>query len=242
MNHCAVRGVLYRLNRLAKQLFSDRPRPVRVRKGGRPKGSVGPNEGQFKPLVEIEGDLLQQVLNRRAQGASIALMAEEFEMPRVTLTNRLRKLGIDAPPPTITRPNPTRFKPKFFLSEQEINEIASRWKSGESLESISRLGHPFQTAADQTLPSRNHTEAKTMQEIVTVNITGLDEIQKKLEEELPKDARLALRIGLSAGAGDIKNAMVDAAPVEADGENAGFLRDHLKVKTIIRAMNCLASR
>jgi HK97 gp10 family phage protein len=73
-----------------------------------------------------------------------------------------------------------------------------------------------------------------MQDIVTVKITGLDEIQKKLEEELPKDARLALRIGLSAGAGDIKQAMVDAAPVEADGENAGFLRDNLKVKTIIK--------
>jgi HK97 gp10 family phage protein len=73
-----------------------------------------------------------------------------------------------------------------------------------------------------------------MPETVTVNITGLDELQKKLEEELPKDARLALRIALSAGAGDIKSAMVDAAPVEADGENAGFLRDHLKVKTIIR--------
>ena len=39
---------------------------------------------------------------------------------------------------------------------------------------------------------------------------------------------------MSAGAGDIKNAVVAAAPVEADGENAGFLRDHLKVKTIIR--------
>jgi hypothetical protein len=148
MSHRAVRGVLFRLNRLAKNLFSGRPRLVRVRtgerKGGRPKGSVGPNSGQFKPLVQIEGDLLQQVLNRRMQGASIPLIAEELNIPRVTLAHRLRKLHIADVRTVLTRPNATRFKPKFFLSQQQINEIASRWKGGESLESISRdCGIPF---------------------------------------------------------------------------------------------------
>jgi HK97 gp10 family phage protein len=70
--------------------------------------------------------------------------------------------------------------------------------------------------------------------IVTVNIKGLAELQKKLEQELPKDARLALRVALNAGAGDFKNAMVAAAPVESEGENSGFLRDHIKTKVTLR--------
>jgi HK97 gp10 family phage protein len=73
-----------------------------------------------------------------------------------------------------------------------------------------------------------------MADVVTFEIKGLDEIQKKLQEELPKNARLALRIGLSAGAGDIKNAMVDGAPVEADSENSGFLRDNIKTQIKLR--------
>ena len=73
-----------------------------------------------------------------------------------------------------------------------------------------------------------------MADIVTVKINGLDELQKKLQEELPKDAKLAMRIALNAGAGDIKRAMQDEAPVEAEGQDAGFLRDHVKVKVKMR--------
>jgi hypothetical protein len=40
-----------------------------------------------------------------------------------------------------------------------------------------------------------------MSEIVSVKIKGLDELQKKSQEQLPKDAKLALRIALNAGDG-----------------------------------------
>ncbi len=69
-----------------------------------------------------------------------------------------------------------------------------------------------------------------MSEIVTTKFTGWDELRKKLQEELPKDAKLALRIALSAGAGDIKRAAQEFAPVEDEGPQAGFLRDNVKVK------------
>jgi HK97 gp10 family phage protein len=71
-----------------------------------------------------------------------------------------------------------------------------------------------------------------MADIVTVNIKGLDDLQKALEEK-SKEARLALRIALSAGGGDVKRAMQDTAPVEEEGVNSGFLRDHINVKTRI---------
>jgi HK97 gp10 family phage protein len=69
---------------------------------------------------------------------------------------------------------------------------------------------------------------------VTVKISGLDELQRKLQEELPKDAKLALRIALNAGGGDIKKAAQAEAPVEADGPDSGFLKDHIKVKVKLR--------
>src|SRR5258707_1372596 len=72
-----------------------------------------------------------------------------------------------------------------------------------------------------------------MREIVSCNIKGLDELQKKLEEQLPKDARLALRIALAAGGGDVKRAMQDTAPEEAEGDSSGFLKKHINVKTRI---------
>lgn len=73
-----------------------------------------------------------------------------------------------------------------------------------------------------------------MADIVSVNITGLKELQEALEKELPKDARLAMRIALSAGGGTVKDAMQSGAPVEVAGQNSGFLREHIKVKTIIK--------
>jgi phage protein, HK97 gp10 family len=72
-----------------------------------------------------------------------------------------------------------------------------------------------------------------MPELVTVKIHGLDELQKKLQEQLPKDAKRAMRIALSAGAGDIKRAMQAAAPEEQSSENSGFLKSHINVKTRI---------
>jgi HK97 gp10 family phage protein len=71
-------------------------------------------------------------------------------------------------------------------------------------------------------------------DIVQFEMKGLKEIQEALEERLPKEARLAMRIALSAGGGTIKTAMQDGAPVEVDGQYSGFLRDNIKVKTVIR--------
>lgn len=72
-------------------------------------------------------------------------------------------------------------------------------------------------------------------EVVEFRMIGLKEIQEALEEKLPKDARLAMRIALSAGGGTVRDAMVDNCPVETnDAANSGFLRDHLKVKTVIK--------
>jgi HK97 gp10 family phage protein len=76
-----------------------------------------------------------------------------------------------------------------------------------------------------------------MPDIVSCKITGLDELQKTLQEKLPKDARLALRIALSAGGGTVKAAMQDVAPVEEAGENSGFLKSHINVKTRISGLS-----
>lgn len=72
-----------------------------------------------------------------------------------------------------------------------------------------------------------------MSDIIEFKITGLDELQKTLEEVAPNEARLAVKIALSAGGGDVKNAMQSACPIEQDGENSGFLRDNLKVRTTV---------
>jgi HK97 gp10 family phage protein len=66
---------------------------------------------------------------------------------------------------------------------------------------------------------------------VTCKISGLDDLQKTLQEKLPADARKFVRIALSAGGGDVKRAMVANAPVEEGGEHAGFLAAHINVKT-----------
>jgi HK97 gp10 family phage protein len=71
---------------------------------------------------------------------------------------------------------------------------------------------------------------------VEFKMSGLDEIQKALEQK-GKEARLAVRIALSAGAGDIKKAMAEDAPVEAEGENSGFLAKHINVKTTVKSNN-----
>lgn len=70
--------------------------------------------------------------------------------------------------------------------------------------------------------------------VVECKIEGLDQIQHALEEALPKDARLAMKIALSAGGGTVKDELVATAPVEHGSPDAGFLREHIKVKTIIK--------
>jgi HK97 gp10 family phage protein len=72
-----------------------------------------------------------------------------------------------------------------------------------------------------------------MSNTVTFEIKGLDELQKKLQQEMPDKARKAIRDALRVGGGDILRAAKDAAPVDADGKDAGFLRDNIGVKTKI---------
>jgi len=69
---------------------------------------------------------------------------------------------------------------------------------------------------------------------VTVKFSGWDQLQRKLQDELPKDAKKAVRVALSAGGGDVKRAMEATAPVEEGSEHAGFLQEHINVKTRIR--------
>ena len=70
--------------------------------------------------------------------------------------------------------------------------------------------------------------------VIECRIEGLDQIQHALEEALPKEARLAMRIALSAGGGTVKDEMQAKAPVEQDSPDEGFLRDHIKVKVTIK--------
>jgi len=72
-----------------------------------------------------------------------------------------------------------------------------------------------------------------MSDVVSFKVTGLDELQKALEAK-GKEGRLALRIALNAGAGDVKSAMQDTAPVEAEGPDAGFLKKNIKTKVTLR--------
>jgi HK97 gp10 family phage protein len=69
-----------------------------------------------------------------------------------------------------------------------------------------------------------------MPDLVSFEIKGLSELQKKLEEMATKDTRLAVRIALNAGASEVKKAAQEEAPVEAEGENSGFLKDHINIK------------
>lgn len=71
-----------------------------------------------------------------------------------------------------------------------------------------------------------------MADIVQFEMKGLDQLQEALEKK-GKDGTLALRIALSAGGGVVRDAMRDGCPVEKDGENSGFLKGQLRVKTIV---------
>ena len=66
--------------------------------------------------------------------------------------------------------------------------------------------------------------------MIEVKITGLDELQRVLEE-MPKDvARRALRGGLKAGSEIVRQRMVENAP-----KASGFLSEHFNVKVRIRS-------
>lgn len=106
-----------------------------------------------------------------------------------------------------------------------------RVAGAESLSRKIRAAHCQQAAAPQAVTPAGRSMAE---EIITCKIIGLDKIQEVLEQEQPKKARLAMRIALSTGGGTVRDKMADMAPVEQGGTSSGFLRDHLKVKTIIK--------
>jgi HK97 gp10 family phage protein len=61
---------------------------------------------------------------------------------------------------------------------------------------------------------------------ITVEIKGLDQLQKALEELPQKVAKRGVRQALRAGAEPIKDEMVALAP-----KDSGFMSEHLDVKT-----------
>ena len=68
-----------------------------------------------------------------------------------------------------------------------------------------------------------------MADLIEFKISGLDQLQKSLEE-LPREvARKVLREGLRDGANEMRNAMVEAAP-----QRTGFLSRHFNIKLSLR--------
>lgn len=64
-----------------------------------------------------------------------------------------------------------------------------------------------------------------MPDFVTVKITGLSEIQKKLEQMPEKVAKRAIRSALKRAAGIVRQKIVDMAP-----RKTGFLSGHFDIK------------
>jgi HK97 gp10 family phage protein len=65
-----------------------------------------------------------------------------------------------------------------------------------------------------------------MTDNVTVKISGLDELQKKLEACAKEVSRQVVRNGLRAGGGIVRDEMVRRAP-----KDTGFLSEHIDIKT-----------
>lgn len=59
-----------------------------------------------------------------------------------------------------------------------------------------------------------------------IKITGLDELQSRLEDLKGKAGTATLRAALKAGASEVKNAMVAMAP-----KDSGLLAEHIDIKT-----------
>jgi HK97 gp10 family phage protein len=72
-------------------------------------------------------------------------------------------------------------------------------------------------------------EGSVMSSPIEVKITGLDEIQKKLQDELPRKAANAMRAALRDGAKILQSAIVQEAP-----KDSGLLSEHIDVRTRVR--------
>lgn len=71
---------------------------------------------------------------------------------------------------------------------------------------------------------------------VTVKITGLEELQKKLLDQLPNKAKSAMRSALRDGAKVIQEAIVQEAP-----KDSGFLSEHIDVRTRVKGSGLTGS-
>ena len=74
------------------------------------------------------------------------------------------------------------------------------------------------------------------EDVIWVKVSGLDELQKKLRDELPKRAKQILKDALFAAAQVIKNEMMTLAP-----RRTGFLAEHIDVKLSARGGELAAS-
>ena len=68
-----------------------------------------------------------------------------------------------------------------------------------------------------------------MSDFVTAKVTGLSELQEKIEQLKDKVAKKGLRASLRAGGNVFKNAMVALAPKET-----GFLSEHFGLRVSVR--------
>jgi len=71
---------------------------------------------------------------------------------------------------------------------------------------------------------------------VEVKVSGLDKLQKALEQEIPKKAKASVRSALRAGAKVLQQAVVREAP-----KDTGFLSEHVDVKTRVRGNDLAGS-
>jgi HK97 gp10 family phage protein len=71
---------------------------------------------------------------------------------------------------------------------------------------------------------------------VEVKITGLDQLQKALLDQIPKKAASAMRGALRDGAAIIQSAIVQEAP-----KDTGLLAEHIDVKTRVRGAGLTGS-
>ncbi len=71
---------------------------------------------------------------------------------------------------------------------------------------------------------------------VEIKITGLEQIQTKLQEELPAKAKAGLRSALRDGAKLLQAAIVQNAP-----KDSGFLSEHIDVRTRVRGSGLTGS-
>jgi hypothetical protein len=139
MSHRAVRGVLYRLNRIAKTLFPENQQLPeqhwnlwrgQLRNTKRPSVSIwAARKRTIRPSADVSA-----LVERFNAGATLRELASERKVSQPTIANILRKSGMALRPRKYDATNVGHFKNKFpELSKDQLEAIIRRWKAGECL-------------------------------------------------------------------------------------------------------------